>query len=266
MVGVRCSILRSAPRCRLRPFALLRTRSALPICSAWSTLEVSFRPPAALWWRNRGSLVGACNFRPPPVGASLARWGVGWRKPAVESAQVPLPHMVSFDPSPASLAQSRPLLPILMKRQQSARPVFRLIGHDQIDVASSPDTVRGARRRDDRCAHRHGLEDLVLHAAGDPQRRYRRKGMGEVGAHVGNPSGYFHVRQVRQSAHGTRRPRADDIKPYRHAGGAQLWHDPAGEPPHRIDIRPVIHGAREDDGYYTWHVRTLVASGSEIFE
>ena len=42
--------------------------------------------------------------------------------------------------------------------------------------------------------------------------------------------------------------RADDIKMQRREARAQLREDVAGEPLHGVDVRPVIHGAGEDDG------------------
>ena len=95
-------------------------------------------------------------------------------------------------------------------------------------------------------AHRHRLEDLVLHAARDAQRRHDDARVGEVRTDVGHRAGDDDVRGCKR-LHGRRRPHADDVEARARSPRAQRGHHLAREPRHGVDVGPVVHRASEDD-------------------
>jgi hypothetical protein len=93
--------------------------------------------------------------------------------------------------------------------------------------------------------HGHAFQDLVLDAPGDAQGRHHGGGMGQPGADVLHAAGHQDAIPASQGLDLRRGLAADDGEQDFRSRGAQGRQDLMGEPDHRVDIGPVIHGAGE---------------------
>ena len=100
------------------------------------------------------------------------------------------------------------------------------------------------RRRDHGQAGGHRLQDLVLHPGARPHRDHRHRGGRQLRGHRGNVTDDRHVRAP-QTAHRSRRSRADEAQGCAGHGRAHAWKDVVGEPARRIDVREVAEVSGE---------------------
>jgi len=121
------------------------------------------------------------------------------------------------------------------------------------------DTGKRPGRRDHRSRHRHGFENLVLHAVGNAQGDDDRGGMGEIGAHVIDAAGDDDTLTTGEPRHRRARVGSDDIELQIGDLSAHPREHPIGEPRNGVDIRPVIHGAGENDGFRSVWIGKYVA-------
>ena len=105
----------------------------------------------------------------------------------------------------------------------------------------------GDATRDDRHAHRHRLEDLVLRAARDIERRDHHRGAADVRPHVGNGAGHGDSGERRQLPDGGRRVGADDRKLHARTLRLQPRQRARAEFQHAFLVRVVVHPSDECD-------------------
>ena len=139
----------------------------------------------------------------------------------------------------------------------------------QQDIASRlrAHALKCFRRGDHRSRHRHRLEQLVLDAAGDAQRRHHDIGGGEIRPGVGHAAGDLNAGQLGKRAHLAARRGADDPEPRGRHALAQHRQHLAREPLHRVDIRPVVHAAGEHQiGAFAGERRSKAVRRREVVE
>ena len=84
-----------------------------------------------------------------------------------------------------------------------------------MDAGLDAQSLDGLGRADDRLAHRQGLEDLVLHPPGDPERGEGDRGPGQVRPDVGDLADHLHpsIRPRSRTEGAGRRPTSDTRDP-----------------------------------------------------
>ena len=124
------------------------------------------------------------------------------------------------------------------------------IGYKKLSAWLCTHALEGLGRGDDRLGHSHPFENLVLNSARDPQRSVTTT---EACAMNGRVSATRPVTCTSGASasliHLPARICADNVELRRIGALSQEGHHLAGEPGHRVDIRPVIHGSREHDAW-----------------
>ena len=130
-----------------------------------------------------GSAPARCESRPRHSREHRAGAAVLLQQ-AVEVGQIARPVVIVLDIAPAIGGDPRACGSGAAAITASAK---RLRGSSAIQRSTPAFTASArvaARGGDDRLCHRHRFQNLVLHAAGEMQRRDHRGGMGEIGAHI----------------------------------------------------------------------------------
>ncbi len=107
--------------------------------------------------------------------------------------------------------------------------------------------LRGDGGHDHGARHRHGLENLVLHAARDPQRSHDGRGVLQVRTHVVDRARHHDPRIGRERAHRGAWDSCRRRRTGRRAVAGRCGQDLAREPRDGVDVRPVVHRAGEHD-------------------
>ena len=132
--------------------------------------------------------------------------------------------------------------------QNLAHVIIGAVGNQEMLFVHSIHATGCDTARDHRHAHGHRLENLVLRAARDVERRDHQRRTAHVGAHVEHRTGDRHAGQFAEPAHRRRRIGADDHQLDIGATLAQFRQGTGAEFEHALLIRVVIHAPDEADG------------------
>ena len=110
---------------------------------------------------------------------------------------------------PASARRARSAV-VGHQREDGLGVLGARLGDEQMLAGDGVDAAGGDVARDHRHAHRHRLEDLVLRAARDVERRDHQRGAPHVRPHVGHRARHRDAGQLAELPHRGRGVGADD--------------------------------------------------------
>ena len=120
-------------------------------------------------------------------------------------------------------------------------------GHEKCSPVHGVHAARRDAARHHRHAHRHRLEDLVLGAARDVERRDHQRRAPDVRPHVGNGARDGHARQLAEPLHRRRRIGADDQQLQLRAAAPAAAAGVGAEVEHALLVGVVVHAPDEAD-------------------
>src|SRR5262249_37211225 len=133
--------------------------------------------------------------------------------------------MVSMDELRGRTADVLSPFLVAQKAHCLRREVIRSVADQDIPLGHGVDPRHARTCGDDRDAGGHRLEDLVLDASREAERRHESRRLLEVAGHVTHPASDSDARNARQAANLPRRALTDDDKLGVRDSGAHDWPD-----------------------------------------